>query len=256
MKKTIIILVLLLMSCNFLINKMAFYPEKEKEGMPLPERIKEIFIETEDKENLQCYLIEDVANRSILIYFHGNAGNLSHRLPDLLKIHSMGINVLGVSYRGYGKSSGRPSEKGIYNDGSAALSYIKNSYNSQDIYVLGRSIGSTVATHIAQNQDIAGLLLISPLLSGKEQAKRQGLSIISFLAGESFDNKSKINRVNCPVLIIHGTQDEVISFSQGAELFKRYKGKKSFIKIEGAGHNNISSFDTYWKAIKGFLKAL
>jgi fermentation-respiration switch protein FrsA (DUF1100 family) len=265
MKKPAILFVaffgmLILNGCEPLINMMAFHPDN-KNVLPLdqiPSNVKEIFIETEDKIKIQSYFIPHPASDKILIYFHGNAGNICHRLPDLLQISSFGINVLGAGYRGYGKSEGKPSEKGIYLDGKAALNYSTQrlGFPLNNVIILGRSIGTTVAINTSQYLNIGGLILVTPLTSGKNHAKASGLGFVSSLAGNSFNNIEKIVNVSCPVLIIHGTHDNVIPFKMGKQIFNKSKTEKQFVKIEGADHNNLSTDykERYWPPIFEFMR--
>ena len=249
-----------LFSCKAIINKFAFYPDTKttlsKQQLPL--EVKEIYIETDDKERLHSYWISNTNSKRLLIYFHGNAGNISHRLSDLMQLSKYDVNVLGIDYRGYGKSSGKPSEEGIYLDGKAAYKYALETlgFLQKNIFVFGRSIGTTVAIDISQNKDIAGLILVSPLTSGKAQAKEQGLALFASFAGDSFNNISKIHNIRCPLLVIHGTQDEVIPFSMGKEIFRKAKVIKQFVAIDNAGHNNLSNpkYIKYWEAIFNFLE--
>lgn len=246
--------------CKAIVNKLVFHPDTtsvvSKEH--LPPGVQEVYIETDDKETLHSYLVENSGSKRLLIFFHGNAGNISHRLPDLVKLSKYDINVLGVGYRGYGKSSGSPSEEGIYLDGEAAYKYALETlgFSQGNVFVFGRSIGSAVAVHISQNRDIAGLILVSPLTSGKEHAKAQGFGIFSFVAGDSFDNMSKMSNIKSPLLVIHGTSDNIIPFSMGKDLYRNASGKKRFISIEGAGHNNLTDqqYTDYWEAIFDFLE--
>jgi fermentation-respiration switch protein FrsA (DUF1100 family) len=246
--------------CESLINAMAFHPETRDvlSVEQLPAQVEEIFIETEDSVKIQSYFIPNRSSKNILIYFHGNGGNIGHRLDDLLKIGSFGVNVLGVGYRGYGKSEGTPSEKGIYLDGKAALEYTekKLGFPLQRVIVLGRSIGTTVAVEISQNTNINGLVLVTPLTSGKDQARASGLGLVAFLAGNSFNNLEKVVNISCPILIVHGTRDRLIPFQMGKRLFNRIKGAKQFISIENAGHNDLSTAyeESYWPPIHDFIK--
>lgn len=248
--------------CEFIINKLAFFPNTRDtlSVEQLPSGVEEKFISTADRVKLQCYLIRHKHSNRILIYFHGNAGNITHRIPDLLSLHGLGLNVLGVGYRGYGKSNGKPSEQGIYSDGDAAVKYARHElgFKESQIILLGRSIGSTVATHTAQYRKIAGLILVTPLTSGREFARSQGFGPLSFLAGDSFDNLSKIIHIQCQLLIIHGTKDEVIPLEMGKNLFQQARVKKHWVQIQGANHNNLSRFPDkkYWKAIKAFVDRL
>jgi len=264
MKKAALILlavlnILILTACKPVVNKLAFYPDTETvlSTDHLPTNVQEIFIETKDHIKIQSYLIPNKSSKKLLIYFHGNAGNICHRLSDLMQISSFGINVLGVGYRGYGKSQGRPSENGIYLDGESALDYATEQlhFRTGNIIILGRSIGTTVAINTSQKTDIGGLILVTPLTSGKDHAKAKGLGFISFLAGNSFDNIGKIANVSCPVLIIHGSQDNVIPFEMGKRIYNKAQTKKQFVKIEGASHNNLSTKykKSYWPSIYKFI---
>jgi fermentation-respiration switch protein FrsA (DUF1100 family) len=256
----VLILVTLAVSgCRSLVNTMAFHPDKVTSISQdkLPQNVQEIFIVTTDGIKIQSYFIPDSSSKKIVIFFHGNAGNIAHRLPDLLKIRGFGVSVLGVGYRGYGKSEGKPSEKGIYLDGESALAYAVDTlgFTMNDIYVFGRSIGTTVAVHSAQEKNIAGLILVSPLTSAKEQAKVMGLGSLSFMAGKSFNNIGKIQNITCPVLIIHGDADRVIPYWMSLEMYEKIRTEKELVTICGAGHNDITadSNTQYWEAISVFI---
>jgi fermentation-respiration switch protein FrsA (DUF1100 family) len=264
MKKYIYIVSFIIMAiitdCSFLVNKFAFFPDRLN-NIPvenLPENVEEVLIKTKDNEILQTYLIKSDSTDKILIYFHGNAGNISGRIIDLLEINKIGLTVLGVSYRGYGKSTGKPDEKGIYLDGSAAFDYTRDKlgYASKNIIILGRSIGSTVATYVAEDKGLGGLILVSPMTNGKEYASAHGLGFISFLAGNAFNNSERIKKIQCPTLVIHGDRDNTVPLFMGKAIYKcAATDKKQIVIIPGAGHNDISTFfgKDYWKAISEFI---
>ena len=266
MKSTISVTIMILSTffmsgCNSLINKMTFYPDRDVlPAEQLPADVQEVYFETGDGIKIQAYYLKKPSSRKILIYFHGNAGNISHRLTDLVKIHSFNINVLGISYRGYGKSQGKPSEDGIYMDGNAALEYVTNvlGYDPGSVVVLGRSIGATVAIHISQNINLGGLILVTPLTSAKEHARATGLGWISSLAGNSFNSIEKIGNVICPTLVVHGNKDNVIPIEMGRKIFEKSITEKRFVEIEGAGHNDLSTIYRvmYWPPIREFLADL
>ncbi len=250
---------LFLGSCQNVVNQMAFHPDTHSTipAGELPESVREIFITTRDGIKLHSYFLADSSSVHLLIYFHGNAGNLSGRLSDLQRIHHMGINVLGVEYRGYGRSTGRATETGIYEDGRAALAYARNNRGFPDstIFLLGRSLGSTVAIHSAQNRKMAGIILVSPLSSAREQAGAMGLGFMASMAGNAFNNLEKARYIICPVLVIHGTADRVIPVEMGRALYKALPAPKYFTAIDGAGHNNLSTAGApvYWPAIREFI---
>ncbi len=253
---------LLLTGCNAAINRFAFYPERTEKlaSFQLPPNVNDVFLVTDDSIKIHSYFIPDNSSRKLLIYFHGNAGNISGRLDDLMTISRFGISVLGVSYRGYGKSDGRPSERGIYADGEAALKYATEDlgFALGNIILFGHSLGSTVAINTARNRNIAGLILVSPLASGADQARQSGFGSVAFVAGDAFDNIGKIEDVRSPILIIHGTNDRVIPVEMGRRLYRKAHGRKQLVMIEGGGHNDLPTrFATeYWGPVSAYVAAM
>ena len=258
---TILILFsLVIPGCKPIVNHFAFYPDTTNviATEKLPENVQEVTIITEDQVNITSLYLPSAGSEKLLIYFHGNAGNIYHRLSDLQQLQRFGINIIGVSYRGYGKSDGSPSEAGIYLDGNAVYQHAVEQlgFTAENIIILGRSIGSTAAVDLAQGKELHGVILITPLSNGKEQATAGGLGMISSLAGDSFDNLTKIENLKSSLLVIHGTEDYVVPFTMGKAIYERANVKKAFIKIDGAGHNNLQSAypDEYWRPIYEFIK--
>ncbi len=257
MKSILLAVIILCINCTPLVNRLSFFPSKDEHRYARTPHFRELFIKTKDGKTLQSFLFANDSSKTILLYFHGNAGNASHRFPELIKFAEMGINVFAVSYRGFGKSTGHPSEKGIYKDGIAAYEYIRDTLNFKEsnIFICGRSIGTTAAINTAMDKKIKGLLLVTPLTNAKEYAAFHGLGYLSFIAGNAFDNIGKVNKITCKVMIIHGTDDEVIPYSQGKKLFDAVLGEKSFITITNGTHNALELQDslTYWTSIQQFL---
>ena len=247
--------------CKAIVNMLAFYPDSDnvihKELLPMG--IEEFEVETEDKIKIKSLYLPARESDKVIIYFHGNAGNIYNRIPSLTQLREYGLNVIGVSYRGYGKSDGEPSEEGVYLDGEAIFNYVSKrlGFAHKNIVIVGRSIGTTVAINTAQHKNIGGLVLVTPLTSGKAHANAGSLSLFSSLAGDSFNNIRKMENITTPVLVIHGTKDRVIPYSMGKELFNAVNSKKEFVTIEGAGHNNLHDVygQKYWLSISDFLKA-
>jgi fermentation-respiration switch protein FrsA (DUF1100 family) len=254
------LLVFAISGCKPIINHFAFYPDTTNviATEKLPENVQEITITTEDQVNITSLYLPSEGSEKLLIYFHGNAGNIYHRLSDLQQLQSFGVNIIGVSYRGYGKSDGSPSEAGIYLDGKAVYQHAveRLGFSAGNIIILGRSIGSTAAVDLAQGKKLHGVILVTPLSNGKEQATASGLGMISAFAGESFDNLTKIENLKSPLLVIHGTDDYVVPFTMGKAIYDRANVKKAFIKVDGAGHNNLQEAypDEYWQPIYEFIK--
>ena len=261
-KAIILFQVFVLVGCSNVRNGMTFFPDTKSE-IPkenIPEYISEKRIETSDKESIQAFYFnhDDNSNHSLVIYFHGNAGNLYGRFGYANRLYDMNQNVLLISYRGYAKSSGRPNEKGIYMDGESAVDFALDSlgYSEEDITIMGRSLGTTVAVNTSQERNFKGVILITPLTSGREMATAMGMESLTSVAGDSFNSMGKINNLKSPILIIHGTADEVVPYDMGESLFKAYSGIKKLITIENGEHNNLQDVDPklFWGEINKFIK--
>ena len=248
-----------LYGCKPVVNELAFHPDKVNviPTSQLPHDIQEFTVRTEDQINITSLYLPSTKSNKLLIYFHGNAGNIYHRISSLRQFQQFGINVIGVSYRGYGKSEGEPSEAGVYVDGQAILQYVVEhlGFPSENIILFGRSIGTAVAVQLAQHKKLAGMILVSPLTSGKDIAAASALAPLSSLAGNAFDNLSKVEHITSPLLVIHGTADRIVPFSMGKLIYERATVKKQFVAIEGADHNNVHAVDeqAYWLPIRQFI---
>ncbi|MBD3421357.1 MAG: prolyl oligopeptidase family serine peptidase [Chitinivibrionales bacterium] len=246
-----------LFNCNFIINKLAFFPDSEYQfpAEALSEYLEEVFIDTRDGEKLQAYHINHAASRKIIIFFHGNAGNLDGRIGDLLKMHELGYSVLGVSYRGYGKSSGRPSERGIFRDADAALAYARNNleYAQSDIVIFGRSLGTAAAVDVARGKDVYALVLVTPLTNGREYVAYHGMGWLKLIVRNAFNNSAKAASIQCPTLIIHGTADRTIPYFMGKQLYEVLPVRKKLVTVQNAGHDELDRYEIYWKSISEFL---
>ena len=160
--------------CKPLVNHMAFYPDST--DVPpdhiMPEGVEEFFMTTEDQVRIHGLYLPAAGSEQVLIYFHGNAGNIFHRITGFFQLRSAGVNVVGVSYRGYGKSEGSPSEEGIYQDADAVFDYVTRrlGFSENNIILFGRSIGASVALNLAQHKNLKGMVLVSPLTRARQTA--------------------------------------------------------------------------------------
>ena len=244
---------------DFLVNRLAFHPSKAIPSLSIPPSIEEVSLEATDGTRLQAFLHRHPTNKRLVLFFHGNAGNAYGRLGDLQALsEETASSVLLLSYRGYGKSKGSPSEQGVYLDAEAALDYAQNKlgFSEQHIFLLGRSLGSAVAINLAQHRRFAGVILVSPLTSGRDMAKEMGLGWLAGIAGTPLNSIGKVGDIQSPALFIHGTADRVIPIEMGRRLFDAYPGpQKTFQNIPGAGHNNIGvvAGNAYWTWIRTFM---
>jgi len=239
-----------------------YHPVRHPEGnWDVPElgrQIHDVTFQTDDGVKLHGWWApREDTNRTIL-WFHGNAGNLSHRYQGVLQLHRLGCQVLIIDYRGYGKSEGSPSENGLYRDGEAAYSFLTDQKDiaGDKIVPLGRSLGSAVATHLAVHHEIKRLILVSPFTNVRDMVPYVlPIPGLHYLISSEFDSLSRIQNVHAPLLVIHGTKDDIIPIELGRKLFEHANPPKTFEAIEGAGHNNISMVagKRYERLIKEFV---
>lgn len=259
MKYLLLFALLLINSCTFLVNRVAFHPDKKNHISEerLPNYVTPVTVATGKRGSLHGFYFHNSLSEKIILFFHGNAGNIAHRVADMQKLYDLGYSVVGISYRGFGKSSGRPSERKVYQDGAALYNYAKSlGYSDSSIVVFGRSIGSTVAIDLSQEKEFHKVVLVTPLTTGKDQVRQMGMRLFVPFAGKAFNNREKITKLKAPLLIVHGTEDALIPHTMGKELYEKARCVKKFTLIHGAGHNNISSqfAGEYWNAIGQFLK--
>ena len=238
-------------------KRFIFFPDKTIEGTPrewgLP--YEEVYFATEDGLRLNGWWIPGTGSPVTLLWFHGNAGNISHRLDNITLRHDrLGINLFIFDYREYGRSEGQVSEDGTYRDGNAAVRYLRgrNDLDPARIVFLGESIGSAVAVEMAIRHGCAALILESPFLSIAEMAKVSFPFLpIGLFLRTRYDTLSKIGKVRAPILIVHGEYDEIVPFRHGRRLFEAAPAPKEFYTVKGAHHN-----DLYLVGGRAYLDAL
>jgi fermentation-respiration switch protein FrsA (DUF1100 family) len=220
----------------------------------------EIFLNTEDGLRLHGWYIPAQGSKRALIFFHGNAGNISHRGESVAIFHRLGLNVLILDYRGYGRSQGKPAENGLYKDARAAWRYLtsERGFAPEDIILFGRSLGGAVAAKLAADSQPGGLILESTFSSARDMANIifPILSRLIFIRYR-FDVESHIRRVTCPLLVLHSPYDEIIPFHLGEKIFKAAKEPKLLVRMKG-DHNSgfIESQPAYQEALGAFVSAV
>lgn len=200
----------------------------------------EVFLDTEDGVRIHAFLLPAEGATRALLFLHGNAGNASHRLPNAELLVRLGVTVLLLDYRGYGRSEGRPSERGVYADARAGLSYLVDTlgFPERRVVLFGRSLGGAVAVDLARGRPLAGVILESTFPSVSAMARKLfGFGGGPFTRGR-FDALARIGELRCPLLYFHGDRDEVVPFELGRALFDAAPEPKAFETIAGAGHND------------------
>ena len=194
----------------------------------------------------------------VLLWFHGNATNIGQQLDELETYSRLGTNILALDYRGYGKSEGSPDEAGVYRDSEAAYRYLvdQRCLTPSSIIVYGHSLGGAVAIDLAARRECGGLIVESAFTNTGEMARRMfHVPLIEHLPRSRFDSLAKIARVRAPILVIHGTHDQVIPFSMGKRLYEAASEPKLFLSVEGGEHDSIfiSGGEKYWEHLQAFI---
>jgi uncharacterized protein len=211
----------------------------------------------EDGTRLHAWWIPAPDARASLIFFHGNAGNISHRMASLEIFRDLGLNVLILDYRGYGESEGRPSEPGLRQDARAAWQHVREERGvpAESIVLFGRSLGSAVASELAREYSPGALILESPFRSVPEMAQAVYPFLPArWLARMDYDNEAYVRDVTGPTLVIHSRDDEIIPYNQGQAVYEAAAGPKKLLTLRG-GHNTgfLDSRANYLSGIDRFL---
>lgn len=240
-------------------NFFVFFPEKTLALTPKDLHLdyEEIHLDTEDGMRVHGWLFPLEGKSPIILFCHGNAGNISHRLDNVRLLLDHGLQVFIFDYRGYGMSTGTPSETGLYTDGLAAYDYLveKRGISPGQIVLFGRSLGAAVAIDMALRKEASSLIMESAFTSTRDMAKSIGLfRLISFFLPPHYNTLEKISRVDIPKLIVHGERDEIVPFSMGQRLFEAAKMPKYFYPLKNAGHNDtyVEGGEEYFRIITAF----
>jgi hypothetical protein len=174
--------------------------------------------------------------RFTILFSHGNAEDLDDVMFFLQKFYDDGFSVMAYNFRGYGTSTGKPTENGVYSDTNAAYDYLTQQLHipANRVIAMGRSLGCGAAIHLAARRPVAGLIVEAPFLSAFRVLTR-----VQLLPWDKFDNARDIRKVHVPVLIIHGRADQIVPFWHGEKLFQIANQPKMFLPIDGAGHNDV-----------------
>lgn len=240
-----------------------YFPVKDLVATPasLDLRYEEVRFFAEDGVRLHGWFVPGEDGRPLVLFHHGNAGNISHRIENLyLFRRELGVSVFIFDYRGYGRSEGRTTEEGTYADARGALAWLKSrGWEPQRMIYFGRSLGAGVAVQMALEREPAALVLETPFPSVSAMG-RHHYSFLYFLLGWAldarYDTLEKIPRIRAPLLVFQGDRDIIVPEKMARTVFDRAHEPKTFHRISGAGHNDTYDVGgrAYWDAWRRFLE--
>jgi fermentation-respiration switch protein FrsA (DUF1100 family) len=243
--------------------QLAFFPTRGEDQTPAAFGVPFTALDatTTDGERIRIWHLPRPDARAQIVYFHGNGGNLSLWSDILVDLQRQGFDVVAFDYRGYGESTGRPSERGLYQDVDAVLALVNATLRRQDLPLLywGRSLGSTLAAYAASQQAPGGVILEAGFPSMRAVLETNPvLWVLSWFASYEFPTARWMSAVRVPSLVIHGDRDSVIPYRLGRRLHDAIPGPKRFVTITGGDHNDAAprDADAYWRAVNDFAQSL
>ncbi|MCZ6690501.1 MAG: alpha/beta hydrolase [Planctomycetota bacterium] len=252
-----------LMVLRILENRLIYRPMRELRGDPSRIGIpfEDTSIASADDVRLHGWWVPEREAGLAVLVLHGNSGNISYILEQIALFHALGVGILAVDYRGYGRSDGRPTEGGLYRDADAALRYLHEvrRFPLDRIVVFGKSLGGAVAVNLASKERVGGLIIESTFTTLKEFVRRFIRALpVHLLVQSRFDSLGKIRGVAGPILAIHGEEDEVVPIDLGRRLIEAAVVEKEFFAVPGANHDNVLRVggDDYRTRLQSFFDQL
>ena len=257
---------LVLTLCRVFESRLIFFPNyPDRLGSDWNPRglgVQDAWLTADDGTKLHAWWIPNDAAKFTFLAFHGNAGNIADRASVYEFLRDMPANVLALEYRGYGRSEGTPSERGVYRDADAAYLYLVKTKGKdpKTIVSFGQSLGSAVAAHLAAHHEVGGVVLEAPFPSASRVARKfyWFLPGVGLLVRSHFDTERRLKEINAPILIVHCKHDPVLPFQFGHEVFDAARPPKDFLEINGQCHEEASVIapENYRVALLAFLNEI
>ena len=263
--RVIVLLLLLYVMLRWFEHSQVYFPDKKVavSGAALRRPWEDVYFKASDGTQLNGWLFPANTNsaraRLAIVLFHGNGGNLSHRLDYCEALLATGVNVFAIDYRGYGRSEGRPGEEGTYLDAQAAHGWLRQKgFAATNIIALGESLGGGVASELAVRETVGGLILQSSFTSLPDiGAEVFPWLPVRLMASIKYDTHGKLPRIQVPVLVMHSRADTLIGFHHAEKNFAAAHGPKLFWELQG-DHN--FTFEAgrvqYTEGVERFLKLI
>src|SRR5262245_55376844 len=239
-------------------RSLLYFPERQRTaaaiaGLPAAE---EAILDTADGERVVVWHVPPKANKPVVLYFHGNGGSLRIRAARLAKLTDDGTGLVALNYRGFGGSSGTPSEDGLICDAEAVYRFAAERYPGRRIVAWGESLGTGVAVAMAAEHPVGGVILEAPYTSTADVAAAIYWFLpVHLLMKDQFHSDERIGRITAPVLVMHGERDAVVPISYGEQLFGMIRAAKQFVRFPEGVHGNLDGLGAI-EAVHAFLNKL
>ena len=221
-------------------------------GLPQAE---EVTLTTADSERLVAWHVAPRSDRPVILYLQGNGGSLRHRADRFARLVQDGFGVFAVSYRGFGGSTGSPSETGLLLDAAAGYAFCMDHYAAERIVVWGKSLGSGVAVALASKHPVGRLILEAPFTSAAEVAQLSyPLILVSLLMKDQFRSDARVGAITVPTLVLHGELDRVVPIAFGERLYSAIRAPKRFVRFGNGEHEGLDAHGAI-AAVREFLAA-
>jgi fermentation-respiration switch protein FrsA (DUF1100 family) len=219
-----------------------------------------VSLTTSDNERLHGWYVPAARARGVVLFFHGNAGNISHRLDSIAIFNQLGLDTLIIDYRGYGESSGKTTEQGSYLDAQAAWDYLveERGVPADRIIIFGRSLGGAIGAWLGSHQSPAALIIESSFTSGVDMGRRLYPFLpVRLITRLKYPVKEYASRLQSPVLVVHSRDDEIIPFEMGEAIYAAVKQPKTLLELHG-DHNAgfYLSRQTYIPGLDRFIESV
>jgi uncharacterized protein len=225
-------------------RSLQYFPERRRtvpRAIGLPEA-EEAVLDTADGEQVIVWHVPPREEQPVFLYFHGNGGSLRWRDERFRALISDGSGLIALSYRGYGGSSGRPTEKGLLADAAAAYAFAVARYPADRIALWGESLGSAVAIALAADKPVGRIVLEAPFTSAADVGARHYRFVpVRLFMKDQFRSDLRAGKVTAPVLVVHGENDFVVPTTLGKRLYDLIRAPKRFVSVAGAGHNDLGA---------------
>ena len=255
-----LVIYFLIIVLTYIFQRNLLYHPNENNYLndPLLLTVKKIKIKTSDNiELLSWHHNKDINIYKTILFLHGNAGTLENRIHKINHFKDMNVNLLIISWRGFGKNRGKPNEEGLYEDARSAIEWLKSKgVKESDIIIYGESLGTGVASEIAQYKNLAGVILESPFTSMIELGKdKYPFLPVKFLLKDIYESNKKIKNIKVPVLVMHGKVDDVVPFYMGQKIYEIANEPKYYYFSEYDDHM-LEYNEKLLKTLKNFINSL